>query len=413
MPIYFAPWNWVTAQQVPLITSHWEMPRADIGLGAIDLRSLPQCGSPGPTPQGFGLFSLSSPALIGLHLGDTLFDAVSLPLRRATGDFLNIGSDALSSQATNVLSLIMELYNRLGDPTGGARWKPIRGALRSGVALTLGRDVMRFPLSALMRDNTIAVFQADYRRNKADGVPLTTLRKWTGSTMRSLWNVMDDEHAALLLPPEFVGDGWQPPATVITESFNTADSDTLGPDLTWTEVSGNHFEIITNKAENKNVFPAVSQSARAGTALASADHYAQADVTWEDTSSAFGGTATRFAAAAETYYRGGATGWDNTDRLAKVVTAVLTELFNQAHTINAETLNVKHTSDGSTIKVTVGLAAELSGTDTSITGNLRTGIACDNDSNAARNFKWDVFEGADLAAAATAKGLIPLLKAGR
>ena len=56
----------------------------------------------------------------------------------------------------------------------------------------------------------------------------------------------------------------------ITESFIKADSDTLGPNLTWTEVAGD-FDIVSNKA--KLITLGSNSRARAETALASADHY--------------------------------------------------------------------------------------------------------------------------------------------
>lgn len=58
----------------------------------------------------------------------------------------------------------------------------------------------------------------------------------------------------------------------ITESFNKADSTTLGPDLTWTEIQGD-LQVVSNRV--RCVSTGTGCGARADSDLASADHYAQ------------------------------------------------------------------------------------------------------------------------------------------
>lgn len=59
----------------------------------------------------------------------------------------------------------------------------------------------------------------------------------------------------------------------ITESFNKADSTTLGPDLTWTEISGD-CQVVSNRARGVNT--GTGNAARADSDLASTNHYVQA-----------------------------------------------------------------------------------------------------------------------------------------
>lgn len=62
------------------------------------------------------------------------------------------------------------------------------------------------------------------------------------------------------------------PATVITESFDQANSTTLGPDLTWSEIQGNHE---TSSNEVRNAATSTVGSAFADSALGSDDNYAE------------------------------------------------------------------------------------------------------------------------------------------
>lgn len=58
----------------------------------------------------------------------------------------------------------------------------------------------------------------------------------------------------------------------ITESFNTADSDTLGPDLTWTELA-NDADVVSNACQFQTF--GASIRLRADSDLATVDHYAE------------------------------------------------------------------------------------------------------------------------------------------
>jgi hypothetical protein len=60
-------------------------------------------------------------------------------------------------------------------------------------------------------------------------------------------------------------------ADTYTESFNTANGTTLGPDLTWTEVAGD-WAIHTNRAQKASGTPSI---VRAEVDLESDDHYAE------------------------------------------------------------------------------------------------------------------------------------------
>src|SRR5688572_28268237 len=87
--------------------------------------------------------------------------------------------------------------------------------------------------------------------------------------------------------------------TTLTESFNTADSDTLGPDQTWVEDVGD-FDIVSNKAR----MAAGPSIARIDSNLATHHHYVQAkvDTDVDGHSSSLGIIARKAASSAETFY---------------------------------------------------------------------------------------------------------------
>src|SRR3990167_1223945 len=53
-------WEWIAGDAVT--DSHWRAPGGN-AVGALDLRTLPQCGTPGPTLDGWGLFAYAVPTV--------------------------------------------------------------------------------------------------------------------------------------------------------------------------------------------------------------------------------------------------------------------------------------------------------------------------------------------------------------
>lgn len=191
---------------------------------------------------------------------------------------------------------------------------------------------------------------------------------------------------------------WRAPVvlnTTITEDFNTADTGTLGPDLTWTEVAG-VWEVFSNSATANS--GTVLISARAEHNLATANHYAQAVCSSSVGNSSRGGVATRFDPAAETYYaffRSHTA--PNGNRIAKMVAGTQTNLASDTTNAIASGSVLKLRTTGSSLTGYDDGVSYLAVTDTSITGNLRTGIVgMSNGGN--RRFTIDDFEASDIAA---------------
>ncbi len=197
--------------------------------------------------------------------------------------------------------------------------------------------------------------------------------------------------------------------TAISESFNQADSSTLGPDLTWTEIEGNLATL------NNEVRPTTNNDSswgRADSDLDTDDHEAEVDVVTLESNGA------SEQVNAEVYGRipsnGDLTGYgmyrslrstDDADaihRILKRVTGTKTILAGPttlAWTGGPETLRIK--MDGSTITGYIDDVLVHTDTDTSITGNVRCGVRAyrQKTADADHLVRLDNFTATDLAAA--------------
>lgn len=246
------------------------------------------------------------------------------------------------AQSVTLRQLLRHLLVDLGD---GTRWKPLRACRR---VLQDGRRALAYEirLGELVHDEIIA----------ADG-----------------------------------------PGTTLTDDFNRADSSSMGG--SWTEVTGN-TNIVSNKAEAQT--NNTNHALRWEADLATDDHYSEADITFVGAASQASGTCVRFASAATTYYTGKANPNADLDIIQKCEAGTFTTLASQAHTLGATTLLIRTEANGSTIAVDVPGTAQLSVTDTSITGNLRAGIDLRRGANASAGAQADNWQAGDLATDATA-----------
>lgn len=389
--VILAPWVWKT-DSLDVPGQHWGAPPRCTLLR--DLRSLPQCADRGTQFPMRGVFQWTEPGPPPRGTGIMLADDLKGSMGRRKPELqreLGLGEGII---ADNFGDVLIEVITRYGDPTGLTTWKPLRGT-RRGLKLTLGGLTLRYSVAAdhPVLQASVAIFQADYRRNKAEGYPLEILQRWTGSTMLDLWGSMSDELASQLLPPEYMTDGWRIPKTVINESFNGDDSDILGIDLSWTQVTGGW------KNDNNRCLMAASnalQAARAESALSSANHYSQAIAVSRVGSTPHAGNAMRFHASAETYLafrsRKAATA---TYTIFKIITGTPTELKRTNATAPGDGPTLKGQVDGSDdIEGFEDDVSKVTVNDNSVTGNLYTGLS--GVSSTANDVLQDDFEGGDL-----------------
>jgi hypothetical protein len=202
-----------------------------------------------------------------------------------------------------------------------------------------------------------------------------------------------------LVPPRLrpYVEGPLPHQTTITESFNKADSTTLGPDLSWTEISGG-WEVVSNRCRKSTGSDAQSHCARADSDLSSADHYAQIASYYPGNTSYHGPACRLPGTSTETFYSFVTASEDGTGYLVKMVAAAQTNIATGSVGTRTDGTLVKVEANGSTITGYFGGSSAASTTDTAITGNVRAGLNQYHVTGTTGTF--DSFEAADLGGAA-------------
>jgi hypothetical protein len=235
----------------------------------------------------------------------------------------------------------------LGDDDLADRSVVRRDALRTALAVDLEADTIRGALAELL------------------------ILHGTAPHDRTRWNRLEENrfgrHRIVMLgrvlfdAPAIVG-------AVITESFDTADSTTLGPDLTWTELNGD-WEVVSNRA--RKVSGLGFCPVRADSDLDSDDHYVEAEV-W-GVSAAQIGVHARLTDASD-WYAGFFRGLSDEWRIAKNVSGSFTSLAATSSPASVSGVLVRLEADGSALELFVDSVSTLSTTDTSHTGIVTAGF---------------------------------------
>lgn len=314
---------------------------------------------------------------------------------------------------SNLVDLIYDYLTNGSDVTGKNRVFPLMPTAEGFLELHLGGHscVKKEKFVFGVHSHTAkvkALIQNDYRKMREED-----LSKGSNQYLKVL-DYLGEQFK--VNPQEFIPDDLPKETplkheTTLTESFNTADSGTLGPDLTWTEtVSG--LDIVSNAA--KLVISEAVASARTGS-LSSSNVYAQSVITTLTHGSGSSNqaicivTARRESSGEVNYYgmrmtHGQATG--NFIQIEKRVGTTTTALDGPDTITTSTPETIKVECNGSTIKGYRGGSEVLSGTDTAITTSVLVGIRgyaynpSDNDIGI-----FDSFEAGDLAAAPASTSL--------
>jgi len=386
-------------------------------LGWIDLRSFAQCATPNAPGEGFGFFATSDDVDLKSEytlLGENVRAGVTTKQRQLVADALRTPEILIGD---TVADMIYDALTRLADPIGDDRCLPL--------VPTVGR---KFELWIAGEKSLSKPFDA----NGPETAPLQDLlrRQYKAIRQDSLDGKTDtpDRYQKVLgsmvekygLDYRWFQDATVPdeqpkkPETTITESFNTSDGDTLGPDLTWTEVAGD-WDIVSNRAEMMSNFGSTSRCARAESDLSSSDHYGQCSVVYTS-SGYFTGPAARFSSSAQTFYSGQAHGhsFAATHEVVKVVAATRTSLGSASDPITTP-VTIKCECNGSTIRELSAGVQKVSLTDSTISSGTRCGIVA-YDPSGSTNPQLDSFEAADLGGGggpSLGQGSLSLLGVGR
>lgn len=391
---YRGPWIWNEHGTEPC----WQPPDGCVGL---DLRSLPEQSQQGGTP-GLGLFVTtdneaklgSDYDLIGRgHWGDekpTQRIKDALPKRRG-----------YAVKGDDLLGMIWDLLTDGADPTGDEFARPLMPEHDGRLALHFGRSHHeRFSLAAGHASKVRDVLSGDFRTT-FDEVQSGTARE--GHHQRCLDALCEKygtEDWQQFVPTDLRAEvpGRLKHETTITESFNKADSTTLGPDLTWTETL-NNLEVVGNACRSVNTTATFSE-ARAESDLSSADHYSQIVLASVSATVAFGigsRSSVRHHLVDRTYYSTIHETLSGSDRgVHKRINGAFTYLGNGGALL-ASGVTLQCRVSGSSIEAFAnGLSWLGPFTDTAISGGTRTGIG--HRRTTVTDDYLDAFEAADLVA---------------
>src|SRR3990167_1358332 len=332
---------------------YWEAPHAvgDIVTGSIDLRSIPQMSLAGGTPQGRGLFIYQSiPSASGL----TCFANKDITINSARRTKIENALGISGTTSTTLKDLIYEILALKGDPTGVARWKPLMPGQDGKLKVIGGRGdgvlktTQLIPFKGQEWKYVLATIQEDYRQ-MVKNESFETVGRWLDKLQEDYKIPYDN-----FIPDGVIKIAALPHHTTIMESFNTADSDTLGPDLSWTELEGD-TDVVSNQA---SITGSAFCTARADSDLSSVDHYSQVDVVTQTNASSpetDSGVMTRKDSSATlTYYTAlhyyDSNGSLQGDYIQKRVSGTVTNLTNNT-TSRSTTYTLKSQANGSTIKL--------------------------------------------------------------
>ena len=384
---YLAHWEWHCETEDEC---YWRSPGGN-AMGLVDLRPLPAQGKK-EIPEGYGFFAYDQKVSIpgSIYLGDSLDFSLTDQQKAQVRTALNI-TDPLQSHT--IVDILWDTLTVHADPTGQTGPKPLQGKQGSPVQLHLGGHsiIKQESFTEEHRQRAIAVFQADYERNKK-AYPKETLQKWTGATMQELYGRMDDDLASEIVPQAYKDNKplWKKPETTFTDDFGDAD---FTPD--WTVTGGlNWVETGGTLSLNAAGLNEIRMGGTNDPVLSSDNHYAQ--VTLSNTGTTINRTGpscrnSTDAGAGRDYYGFGFGASRNAPRLYKVINGSVTDIGVDGSITwsNGDTLKIQ--VDGSTLTGHHNGTLVKSETDTALTGQLRCGLRARNTAD-----DFDDFEAADL-----------------
>ena len=410
----------------------WHDPSPHV-VGSLDFRSLLECGQE-TTAVSKALFSLSQrDTYLSGRLGDFTRDGLDTHIRRGLVDGIedSFGLTRGTIVSDTLRAIVAELLTQHGDPTGQTRWKPLLSdQIILGGFSVIWRDTKWTKPGAdpVWRALALRVKQEDYRLIRQACMDAATSLAQANKT----WREARDEYRSLLqqrllrlrgglprltpamdaaeqaevrrlhdlaalpepqhykrvldawserlglppemfVPPDLIFEGTLPHGTTITEDFNTADSDTLGPDLTWTEIEGD-LDVSGNEAATTDLD--TDNVARADTDLGDDDHYAQAKCGGASSGGVrkLGPMIRKDSSGTLTYYSGiidvTASRW----RVRKEITGTETIIASKLNGISNDGRTIKVEITGSSLELFNDGTSKITTTDTAISSGLRCGI---------------------------------------
>jgi hypothetical protein len=383
MTIIAAPYDWRTENAC---TGYHAPVR---GHGSMDLRSIPdQSSAPRPGMRNLGLFCATAGERIPSDariLGEHLSDADRRWLRDALGH-------KRLCQADTLVGAINWFRTEGADPSGETAMKPAMPDHHGRLAWRLG--ALRHSEAWTPRHlASVDLFKRIHANIMAQDAPLH--RKFLGASV-----IKTGVDYRTLLFKRMWSETPLVPTTVISETFNTANSTTLGPNHTWTE-RNSRWEIVSNTAR-KNATTDSTQStdrtAYCNSTISSDDMIVRCEISTHTqgvANAVQGGVTARDDTSATTYYwvfiqRDSSSG--NSVNLFKCVATTFTSLDTSVTVDLTASSFPAILVDGSTQRA---LGTNLNASDSAISGQVRGGIygRCGNSTS---NLALDNWEARDM-----------------
>ena len=361
----------------------------------IDLRRMSEQSSLGQV--GCGFFTMPSGWSIpsGYHwLGGGEGDCRSLYLTAQDQSAWAslIGVSPTRTASTTLIDALDETLTTLADPTGDSAPKPIVPGVGEGpppvadIVLAGHSSVRRKELAigGGWWKKLVALHKRELDDDAARDPTDRLWRKRLGDLSRKYFGSHDDVRGNQLVSQQLKRDRApsnpqarqadrvfaRKPETSYTESFDQADSTTLGPDLSWDETQGNYG---TYSNEAKGTSYSGYDIARAAADVSSADHYTQFTVTYtQNASTQIVGVASRFSSSANTCYHAFQFNLGMC-YVYKWISGTPTLLGNSSSTPTLP-FTVQSRPNGSTISGLVAGVQKVSVTDTAISSGTRGGM---------------------------------------
>lgn len=358
------------------------------GFSLLDLRSLPDHAEGtsgravfygnGSIPSEYDLIGSGSWA----DLKPTGRTLAALPKRAGfapTGDtlrdqLLSILTDGADPAGLDGPRPILPTSERRTEFHAGGQSLSRAFALNNGTHANRVRDVLRADFAAIHADATGG-------KTRDPEIHRRVLDYWCKQYGIEDWREFVPANLRAHIP------GRLPHETTITETFTGSIGSALGPNLTWTSISGS-WRIGSSNAAGKTATNSVVDLARADTDLSSADQRAQIKRLGTNTAHYQGACVRVPSTSTKTFY---GVFNDSFIYIMKMVAGTQTNITNTANAAVSGDI-YKVSANGSTIKSYCNGTEKLSTTDTAITGNLRTGIQLFT----AVDDALDDFEAADL-----------------
>ena len=195
---YLARWAWIDE---PEREPFWAAPERSTVLGLLDLRSLPQMGSPGPLTEGFGFFVYPAAVDIcvfrcahkGILLNDALEKTLSPLVQAALETRLGLETGALDG--LTIGDILWKLVTELADPTGEIRWKPLIPGVDGKLKLYLGgHSLIREEVyDPAIHPLVLPLLRLDFARIKAED---------TGNHHRKVLGALIEKYGRFGIQPE-------------------------------------------------------------------------------------------------------------------------------------------------------------------------------------------------------------------